>query len=43
MKDVALPSDEPHLWHGDLEFRPKLLAFPCPFCTEVIRLDNGDG
>jgi hypothetical protein len=37
MKDVPLPKHEPH---GDAEFRPKLAAFPCPVCTELIRLDN---
>jgi len=37
MKDVPLPKHEPH---GDAEFRPKLAAFRCPVCTELIRLDN---
>ena len=39
-RDVSLPSEEPHLAHGVAEFRPKLVAFPCPLCTETIRLDN---
>jgi hypothetical protein len=40
MKEVPLPSDKAYLLHRDAEFRPKLIAFPCPLCTEMIRLDN---
>ena len=38
--DVSLPATEPYLVHRDPEFRPKLVAFPCPLCTELIRVDN---
>jgi predicted RNA-binding Zn-ribbon protein involved in translation (DUF1610 family) len=40
MSEVSLPTDEPQLVQGDAEFTPKLVAFPCPVCTEIIRLDN---
>lgn len=40
LNEVPLPKDEPHLLHLDAEFRPKLVAFPCPLCAEMIRLDN---
>lgn len=40
MSEVSLPENEPQLLHRDVEFRPKLVAFPCPLCTELIRLDN---
>jgi hypothetical protein len=37
--EVSLPADEPTPLHRDGEFRPKLVAFPCPLC-ELIRVDN---
>jgi hypothetical protein len=40
LRDVSLPTDEPYLVDRDEEFRPKLVAFPCPLCAELIRLDN---
>lgn len=40
LNEVALPTDEPYLVHREAEFRPKLVAFPCPICAETIRLDN---
>ena len=40
LRDVSLPADEPYLVQRDAEFRPKLVAFPCPLCTELIRVDN---
>ena len=40
MSEVSLPANEPQLLHRAVEFRPKLIAFPCPLCMEMIRLDN---
>jgi predicted RNA-binding Zn-ribbon protein involved in translation (DUF1610 family) len=40
LRDVSLPSDEPFFVDRDKQFQPKLVAFPCPLCTELIRLDN---